>query len=136
LVITLVKVPDNIKEAFTIQRIIPMATVNSEGVPNVIYVGVWWWEDDETLCVVNSYLRKTLQNIDDNGWVSFICHGQNGSFQIKCKAENQKEGPMYVKARKIASERERPLPGKSAIICKVLEVYQARGGKGAGNRLI
>jgi len=131
----MVKVPENVREAFTAQRVIPMATVNGEGVPNVIYVGIWWWEDDETLCVVNNYLNKTLANVKDNGRVCFVCYGKGGSYQIKCMAEEVTEGPLYVKAHKLATEREKPLPGRSAVVCRVLEIYQGSGGKGAGGRL-
>ncbi len=130
----MVKVPDDIRESFRAQKVIPMATVNGEGVPNVIYVGVWWWEDDETLCVVNNYLNKTLANIRENGRVSFVCYGK-GSYQIKCVAEEATEGPLYEKARELATKRDRPLPGRSAIVCRVSEIYQGSGGKGAGDRL-
>jgi len=131
----MVKVPDNIREAFTEQKVIPMATVNGDGVPNVIYVAVWWWEGDETLCVVNNYLKKTLANIRENGRVSFVCYGKGGSYQIKCMAEEATEGPLYEKARELATKRDRPLPGRSAIVCKVSEIYQGSGGKGAGDRI-
>jgi predicted pyridoxine 5'-phosphate oxidase superfamily flavin-nucleotide-binding protein len=132
---SMVKVSVEIMDTFTVQRIIPFATVNEAGVPNVIYVGMWWWEDDETLCVVNNYLRKTLANVESNGWACFVCQGKNGSYQIKCKAENQMEGPLYEKARKRATERERPFPGKSVVVCKVVEVYRGSSGKGAGDKL-
>jgi predicted pyridoxine 5'-phosphate oxidase superfamily flavin-nucleotide-binding protein len=131
----MVKVSENIREAFKAQGVIPMATVNGDGVPNVIYVGVWWWEDDETLCVVNNYLNKTLANIRDNGRVCFVCHGKGGSYQIKCMTEEATEGPLYEKARELATKRDRPLPGRSAVVCKVSEIYQSSGGKGAGDRL-
>ena len=133
--IQMVKVSENIMEAFDTQRVIPMATVNKDGVPNVIYVAIWWWENDKMLCVVNNYLNKTLQNLVDTGLVSFVCYGKNGSFQIKCKAINVTEGPLYEKGHKMAMEREKPLPGKSTIVCKVNEVYQGSGGKGAGDKL-
>jgi predicted pyridoxine 5'-phosphate oxidase superfamily flavin-nucleotide-binding protein len=132
----MVKVNDKIREAFTVQKTIPMATVNKEGVPNVIYVGMWWWEDNETLCVVNNYLRKTLENIQDNGWVSFVCYGKNGSYQIKCKAKDLTQGPIYIKGHKLATEREKPFPGRSVVACKVAEVYQGSGGTGAGDRIL
>jgi hypothetical protein len=131
----MVKVSENIREAFEAQRVIPMATVNGDGVPNVIYVGVWWWEDDETLCVVNNYLNKTLTNVKDNGRVCFVCYGIDGSYQIKCMAEEATEGTLYEKARRLATKRDRPLPGRSAVVCRVMEIYQGSGGKGAGDRL-
>jgi len=131
----MVKVSEKIMEAFNLQNVIPMATVNKNGVPNVIYVAIWWWKDNETLCVVNNYLNKTLQNIEDNGKVSFVCFGKNGSFQIKCETENITEGPIYEKGHKMATDREKPLPGRSTIVCKVVEIYQGSGGKGAGDKL-
>jgi predicted pyridoxine 5'-phosphate oxidase superfamily flavin-nucleotide-binding protein len=130
----MVKVSEKIREAFKAQRVIPMATVNGDGVPNVIYVGVWWWEDNEILCVVNNYLNKTLANVRENGRVCFVCHG-NGSYQIKCVAEEATGGPLYEKARELATNRDRPLPGKSAIVCTIKEIYQSSGGKGAGDRI-
>ncbi|MCW4051410.1 MAG: pyridoxamine 5'-phosphate oxidase family protein [Candidatus Bathyarchaeota archaeon] len=131
----MVNVPENIMEAFTSQQVIPMATVNSDGVPNVIYVGMWWWENPETLCVINNYLNKTLTNINHNGWVSFVCYGKNGSYQLKCKAEDVTEGPIYMKGHKIATDRDKPYLGRSVITCKVTEIYQGSGGKGAGDKL-
>ncbi len=129
------KVSETIMEAFTTQRTIPMATVNKDGVPNVIYVGMWWWENDETLCVVNNYLNKTLQNVKDTGWVSFVCYGKTGSYQVKCKAENATVGAIYEKGKKIAQDREKPYPGRSTVVCTVREVYQGSSGKGAGDKL-
>ena len=132
----MVKVSSSIKEAFTNKRLIPMATVNEQGVPNVIYVGLWWWEDNETLCLVNSYLRKTLENIQSNGWVSFVCFGKNGSFQIKCRAENIVEGSLFQKGLELADfGRAKSYPCRSVVVCRVVEVYQGEGGKGAGDRL-
>jgi hypothetical protein len=131
----MVKVSETIMEAFKTQRRIPMATVNKDGIPNVIYVGMWWWEDDETLCVVNNYLNKTLQNVYDTGWVSFVCYGKTGSYQIKCKAEDVITGSIYEKGKKIATDREKPYPGRSTVVCRVEEIYQGSGGKGAGRKL-
>ena len=67
--------------------------------------------------------------------MSFVCYGKNGSFQIKCKAKDIKEGALYEKGHKMATEREKPLPGKSVVACKVMEIYQGSGGKGAGDKL-
>jgi predicted pyridoxine 5'-phosphate oxidase superfamily flavin-nucleotide-binding protein len=131
----MVKVSEKIMEAFKSQRTIPMATVNKEGVPNVIYVGMWWWEDNETICVVNNYLNKTLQNVNDTGRVSFVCYGKSGSYQIKCNADDVTSGPIYEKGKKIATERDKPYPGRSTIVCNVEEIYQGSGGKGAGQKL-
>ena len=61
--IHMVKTSENIMEAFDTQRVIPMATVNKVGVPNVIYVAIWWWENDETLCVVNNSSTRLFRTL-------------------------------------------------------------------------
>lgn len=139
LVKLLVYVSDDVRETFSKQRVIPMATADRDGVPNVIYVGMWWWEDDETLCVANNYLNKTLKNIRENPWVSFVSlvreEGKSVSYQVKCSAEERVEGDLYEKMRKVATDRERPLPGRSVIVCRVDAVYQGSSGRGAGDKL-
>ena len=128
--------PQNVREAWDNRGgPIILATVNKDGVPNVIYVGMWFWEDDETLCVVNNYLNKTLANLNETGRVSFVCYGKNGSYQIKCKATEAKEGALYEKGKKVAQDGEKPYPGRSTVVCKVEEIYQGSGGKGAGDKL-
>ena len=137
-VIILVKIPEDVRKTFEKNRIIPMATADLTGKPNVILVGMWWWEDDETLVVVNNFLNKTLANVKANPQVAFV--GRNTEdrkcFQIKCSAETRDEGPLYEKGHKMATERERPLPGKAVVVLKVEEVYQAQGGPEAGDRII
>ena len=40
-VIVLVKVPEDVRKTFEKNRIIPMATADPSGKPNVILVGMW-----------------------------------------------------------------------------------------------
>lgn len=136
--VMMVAVPEEVKAVFDKQRVISMATADKEGVPNVILVGMWWWDDDETVCVVDNYLNKTRRNLLENPRVSFVAWDREArkSFQIKCGVEVVSDGPLYEKGRKKATERERPLPGRAVVVCKVGEVYQAAAGKGAGDRIV
>lgn len=138
MVITLVKVPEDVRKTFEKSRVIPMATADLTGKPNVILVGMWWWEDEETLVVVNNYLNKTLKNLKANPRVAFV--GRDGEnrkcFQIKCSADIQDEGPLYEKGREMATGRERAMPGKAVVVLKVDEIYQAQGGQGSGDRIL
>ncbi len=131
------QVPQEIREVFEKAKTIAMSTSSQEAVPNVAYIGMWWWEDDQTICVVNNYMKKTLKNIETNPRVSFAAmlrsQDKTKSYQIKCEAEIQMKGALYDKARKIAAERERP--GKSVIVCKVREIYNSSSGESAGDRL-
>jgi len=136
----MVDVPEEIREVFTQQRVIPMATCSLSGVPNVAYVGMWWWDDPETLVVVNNYMRKTLANLEENPLVSFVgwVRDDKGSrsYQVKCRAENVTGGLLYEKGRARATGGDRDYPGRSVVVCRVEEVYRASGGEGAGDRLV
>ncbi len=137
-VIKLVKVPEDVRKTFEKNRIISMATADLTGKPNVILVGMWWWEDEEILVVVNNFLKKTLANVEANPQVAFVGRDSENRkcFQIKCSAEIQDEGPLYEKGHKMATGRERPLPGKAVVVLKVDEIYQAQGGPGSGDRIL
>lgn len=76
-----------------------------------------------------------MENLRDNGWASFVCYGKKGSYQIKTRCKEITEGPVFKKGQKIATERGDHFPGRSVIACRVVEIYQAKGGKGAGYRL-
>ena len=73
--------------------------------------------------------------MNNTEWVSFVCYGESGSYQIKCKAEDTTTGSIYEKGRKIAQDGEKPYPGRSTVVCKVEEIYQGSGGEGAGQKL-
>ncbi len=134
----MVKVSEELRSVFKKQRLLPMASADASCKPNVIYVGMWWWEDEETLVVVDNFLNKTRRNIEENPWVSFVAWDREAhkSFQVKCSAQLQSEGPLYEKGREKATGRERPLPGRAVVVLRVEEVYQASAGPDAGNRLL
>lgn len=60
------KVSEEVRKVFEKQRVIPFSTASKNGIPNVALVGMWWWEDDETLLVSDNYLNKTKNNFMEN----------------------------------------------------------------------
>lgn len=134
----MVDVPEDMKVFLEKQRVISMATADPSGKQNVILVGMWWGEDDETLVVVDNFLNKTMRNLEANPRVAFVGWDRDArmSFQFKGRVEVQSEGPLYEKGYEKATNRERPLPGRAVVVVKVEEVYQARGGPGAGDRVL
>ncbi len=132
----MVKVPDEIRALFTKQRVIPMATADLTGGPNVIYVGMWYWSDEETLCVSDNYLNKTKRNLSENPQVAFNCYADGKSYQIKCKVGMETSGPRFEEIRRLATSGQRQFPGKAAVVCHVEDVFQGNGGPGAGQKLV
>ena len=132
----MVKVPDDIRAIFTKQRVIPMATADLSGYPNVVYVGMWYWSDEETLCISDNYMNKTMKNLMENPLVAFNGWADGKSYQIKCRVCIENSGPRFDEIRRLATTGQRQYPGKAAVFCKVEEVFQGNGGPGAGQKLV
>ncbi len=138
----MVKVPEEIKNLFSKQALpnftgIPMATSDASGTPNVIYVLSCWWADDETLCVIDNFLKKTRKNLEANPKVSLACWDQETmkSYQIKCDTKIHTEGPLYEEGYKKTKAFNEDFPGNAVVACKVTDIYQALFGPGAGDKL-
>ena len=129
------KVSPEIMAVFEKQRVIPMATADKRGRPNVILVGMWYRADDETLVVSDNYLNKTKTNLEENPVVAFNGWADGKSYQIKCRVHWETSGPRYEQIRNMATSGTRQFPGKAAVVCAVEEVFQGSGGQGAGQRL-
>ena len=131
----MVKVSEEIRKTFEKQRVIPIATADRAGTPNVALVGMWFWADEETLVISENYLNKTRSNLDQNPRIAINGWADGKSFQIKGSVRFETSGPLYEKVREIANRGERKFPGKSAVVVSVEEVYQSSGSPGAGSRI-
>ncbi|MBN2335689.1 pyridoxamine 5'-phosphate oxidase family protein [Candidatus Bathyarchaeota archaeon] len=135
----MVKVPVEIREVFNRQRTIPLGTSSAFGVPNTAYIGSWWWEDDETILVMDNFFRKTRENLDENPVASLLAWSreQRKSYQMKCSATVLTEGPEYDKAfRRERMRKDFHYPCKAVVLLRVEEVYRSWYGEGAGDQVL
>jgi predicted pyridoxine 5'-phosphate oxidase superfamily flavin-nucleotide-binding protein len=135
----MVKVPVEIREVFDMQRVIPLGTASASGVPNTAYIGSWWWEDHETILVVDNFFKKTRMNLDENPVASLLAWSRErrGSYQMKCSAVVRTEGPEYEKAfKRERSRKDFHYPCKAVVLLRVDEVYRSWYGEGAGDRVV
>jgi predicted pyridoxine 5'-phosphate oxidase superfamily flavin-nucleotide-binding protein len=137
----MVKVPEEAKAVFDKERIIPLATVDKAGKPNVVMVAFWWWVDDEHVAVVENFLQKTHDNLAATKWGCMVAYDMSvhKSYQIKCKAEYLTSGPLFDEGRKRVEEfmKNNPMemPGRAVWKLKVEELYFTAPGPNAGKRL-
>lgn len=52
------KIPDEVKEIFKNEECHQLATVSTEGIPNVCNVGAKYLRDDDTIVIVDNYMKK------------------------------------------------------------------------------
>ncbi|MBT3283481.1 pyridoxamine 5'-phosphate oxidase family protein [Candidatus Bathyarchaeota archaeon] len=134
----MVQVPKEAQEIYTKQRIISLATVDAEGKPNTSYVAFWWFEDDETIVLIDNFMKKTRANLEATGWAALSGYDMDihRAFQIKGKATIETEGPRVERGKMMAAqfekERGMKMPAKAAIAVKVTEVYYLQPGPDAG----
>ncbi len=131
----MVKMPAEIKEVVAKQKPLPVATANTNGYPNVVFVTMWKIIDDETLLFVDNLLNKTRSNLEENPNMALVAYDSDSkkSYQIKGSIEIETKGPMYDMAKEMASAKKQP--GKAAVVFHVKEIYDNRVGPDAGKRI-
>ena len=86
-------------EFFKQVPIMALATVDNEGVPNVSAIASKKVIDENTIWTIDTFHKKTLQNIKQNGRVSIALWKDSVGYQIKGKATHYTEGPVFEKGR-------------------------------------
>ena len=135
----MVNIPDYVRAVFTDHRTIAIGTSTRDGVPNTVFIGSWWWRDDETILVVDNFFNKTRKNLEENPVASLVVWDRinRRSYQLKCSASIHTEGEDYETAFK--KERSRTdffYPCKAIVLLHVEEAYEAMYGEGAGDRIV
>ncbi|MCQ2086173.1 MAG: pyridoxamine 5'-phosphate oxidase family protein [archaeon] len=127
---------ESIREELAKMKVIHLATSSKEGIPNVVPIGAMFLQDDETLWIVDNFMKKTLKNIIENPIAAFDVWvpGEEMSYQIKGVLEYVTSGGDYEKAREWMLARK-PLPAKGLVKMKFTEIYSVKPGPDAGDLL-
>ncbi|NOQ48559.1 pyridoxamine 5'-phosphate oxidase family protein [Methanococcoides sp.] len=134
----MVKLTEDMKEAFSKVQIFPFATASKAGIPNVIPIGMCKLVDDETIWVTDNYFLKTRQNLDENPVASIFVWGPEvgGCFQIKGDVEIKTSGDDYDKAHAGAKAKGDKFPAKALMVMKITDVFECKSGDDAGKKLV
>ncbi len=138
MVITMVKLSEEMKIAFSKVKIFPVATASKDGVPNVVPMGFCQLIDDETIWLADNFMLKSLENLKENPNVAIYVWGPDtgGCFQIKGKVEIISSGEKFDKMKSIVHAAKPGLPAKTLIEVKITEVFSCAPGPGAGKKLL
>jgi len=114
--------PEKVSRAFDERKgPVVLATVNEQGMPNVIYASSVRKFGEDRIVIADNYFDKTRKNIlaGSKGAVLFITEN-SGAFQIKGTIEYHKDGEVFDDMKKWNSKQH---PGHAAMALKVEEVY-------------
>ena len=134
----MVKFDADMKSEFLKLKTIYLATASKKGVPNVVPIGAMFLMDDETLWVVDNFMKKTMDNIKENPFASFDIWNPDGtmSYQVKCKAVYENAGADYEKARDMMHQKRADLPAKGLVKLTFCKIFQVKPGPGAGDLIL
>mgnify|MGYP006287598043 CR=1 FL=1 len=96
-------------------------TVNSDSVPNSIYVGCMTIHNSDTVLIADNYFDKTRKNLLAGTQGAFLFITNKGtSYQIKGRVEYHTEGELFDDMKTWNPEKH---PGRGAAAIRVEEVY-------------
>lgn len=117
-----------------------LATVDSDGWPNVVPMLQYWWVPPETagngctLVVGDLFMKKTVENVRDTGRASFSLTAAEmaPSFKFKGHARYETEGPIYDYAVEKLQSMKQGKKFKGVVVVEVRAAYDAARGNNAG----
>jgi len=129
------KIPKKVKDIFMNEPVHQLATSSAAGVPNISNVGAKYLLDDETIIIVDNYMKKTLSNILENPVTAILIRRGSESYQIKGKCNYLQSGPIWEEARKWIKSIAEKYPAKGVLEIKVEEVYNSASGSDSGEKI-
>ncbi len=115
-------IPETVREAWTKREgPVVLATVDSEGLPNIIYATCVSLYGDERVVVADNYFDKTRANIiaGSKAAVLFIT-GDDKAYQLKGTVEYHASGPVFDDMKSWNPSKH---PGHAAAAVVVEEVF-------------
>ncbi len=134
----MVKLTEEMKEAFAKMKVFPVATASGDGTPNVIPIGIAELVRDDTIWLTDNFMNKTLSNLRVNPKVAIYIWGPEikGCFQIKGVAAIKSSGKEYDEMKAKINQKNPALPARSLVIVKITEVFECKPGPTAGSKIL
>ena len=132
----MVKLTDQIKESLTGTKTAFLATASKDGVPNVVPIGAFKLLDDETLLISDQFFNKTARNLKENSRIALSFWGDKGGFQLKGMATVHTGDDVFRDDVAWMKEIRPNLTPKSAVVVKITDVYNIKGGADAGKKIL
>jgi uncharacterized protein len=134
----MVKLTNEMKEAFGKMKIFPVATASKDGTPNVVPIGVVELVSDDTIWITDNFMTKSLDNLKANPKIALYIWGPEikGCFQIKGHSVIRTSGADFDMMKEKINRKNPALPARSLIIVKITEVFECQPGPKAGSKIL
>jgi predicted pyridoxine 5'-phosphate oxidase superfamily flavin-nucleotide-binding protein len=131
------KMPNKVKELFDSQVLVAVGTASKDGMPNVACI---FWKkivDDETIILIDNFMKATKANVKENGQicVSFWDSEAEVSYKVKGIATYHADGPVYEEGKAFIQSKNPGRVPRGVVEVKVEEVFDNTPGPNAGNKI-
>ena len=116
-------------------RIWVLATADGEGVPNAVPIRWTKILTNDTLMLVDNYMKKSVDNIAANPNVAVSAWKDSTGYQFKGTASIETSGANFENGKKMALEGNPKLNPKGVVILRVDSIFSTTPGAEAGKKL-
>ena len=133
------KITQEMKDIAEKTPVFIVATASKEGKPNGVPIVHASIISDDEIMLVDIFMNKTRQNIDENPLVAVSFWGGKGGYgyQFKGSARVETSGKLFdevIQWAKARAPQHHP-PPKAIVVVKVDEIYYVGSGPDSGKRL-
>jgi predicted pyridoxine 5'-phosphate oxidase superfamily flavin-nucleotide-binding protein len=108
----------------------------ADDIPNVVPIGFARPIDDQTILIVDNYMKKTRKNMEKNPRASLVVRDASKCpYQFKGRVEIYESGEYFEDAVDWATSVMSKLSPKAAIIFKIEEIFSVQPGPDAGEKV-
>lgn len=123
---------NEMKELLDQTAIWVLASADKEGTPNAVPIFFTQVMEDGRLLLVDNFMNKTIDNIQQNPVVSISVWKDKAGYQFKGNAEIETSGPNFEEGQRLARDRN----PKGVVVVSVSSVYSTAPGPEAGKKII
>jgi len=116
-------ITEEIKKIFEKVPVMALSTVDNKGIPNVAAIASKKIIDDNTIMTIDTFHKKTLSNIKNNGNVALAMWKDSEGYQIKGIATHYTDGEIFEEGKKWILKLKPKKIVKGVIIIKVTDIY-------------
>ena len=112
-----------------------LATADSDGMPNAVPIRWTKILANDTLMLVDNYMKKSVDNIAANPNVAISVWKDGTGYQFKGTASIETSGANFENGKKMVLEGNPKLNPKGVVILRVDSIFSTSPGAEAGKKL-
>jgi len=132
------KIPQRVRKLFEKENLVAFATSDEDGNPNVI--PIFWKKiiNNETIILLDNFMKMTKQNLQRNNKVciSFWNPKTEEAYKIKGIATYHTNGLMFEEGVRFIQSKNPGRAPKGVVDIKITEIFSIKPGPDAGNKII